>query len=230
MHLAIPIGSLVNSGAIIFGCLIGMFIGARLSEDMRRLVFQGLGMCVLVIGLKMALGANNVLIMIFSVLLGGISGQLLNIEGLFNKGGEKLKRAMRSNSSTFTEGFVSSTLLFGVGSMAILGAFNEGIDGDATVLYTKSTIDFFASIALGSTFGAGVAFSALPILIYQSALTLFASQIKGLLSPDMQVEMIATGGILVMGIGFNLLQLLRIPLSNFLPALLVAVVLAKFVF
>ena len=228
MHLVIPIGSLVNSGAIALGCLIGMLIGARLSEDMRRLVFQGLGMCVLVIGLKMALGANNMLIMVFSVLLGGISGQLLNIEGLFNKGGDKLKRAMGSNSSTFTEGFVSSTLLFVVGSMAILGSFNEGIDGDATVLYTKSTLDFFASVALGSTFGIGVAFSALPVLIYQGALTLFASQIKGLLTVDMQGEMIATGGILVMGIGFNLLQLLRIPLSNFLPALLAAVVLAKF--
>lgn len=228
MHLVIPIGSLVNSGAIALGCLIGMLIGARLSEDMRRLVFQGLGMCVLVIGLKMALGANNMLIMVFSVLLGGISGQLLNIEGLFNKGGDKLKRALGSNSSTFTEGFVSSTLLFVVGSMAILGSFNEGIDGDATVLYTKSTLDFFASVALGSTFGIGVAFSALPVLIYQGALTLFASQIKGLLTADMQGEMIATGGILVMGIGFNLLQLLRIPLSNFLPALLAAVLLAKF--
>ncbi|SHN63796.1 DUF554 domain-containing protein [Desulfovibrio litoralis] len=228
MQFFLPIGTSVNAIAIILGCLIGMLIGGRLKDEMRKIVFQALGLSVFIIGLKMALKSNNMLIMVFSMLLGGILGQLLNIEGLFNKGGNKLKNVLKSNNSKFTEGFVSSTILFAVGSMAILGSFNEGIDRDPSLLYTKATLDFFAAVALGSTMGIGVAFSALPVFIYQGILTLCAAQIKSLLTADMQNEMIATGGILILGIGFNLLNLLKIPLSNFLPSIIFAVVLTYY--
>ncbi|HMM38363.1 MAG TPA: DUF554 domain-containing protein [Desulfovibrio sp.] len=221
----LPLGSLVNALAIILGSVIGMLLHNRFPERVRAIVFQGLGLCVLLIGIQMALKVENILILIFSVLLGGILGELLNLEGLFEILAGKLKAVVRSKNAAFTDGLITSSLIFCIGAMAIIGSFDEGIRGDATVLYTKSILDGFASVALASTYGAGVLFSFLPVLLYQGGLTLFAGVFQQYFSPLLIAQLTATGGVLILGIGFTLLDIKRVKLSNLLPALPVVVVL-----
>ncbi len=221
----LPLGSLVNALAIILGSVIGMLLHNRFPERVRAIVFQGLGLCVLLIGIQMALKVENILILIFSVLLGGILGELLNLEGLFEILAGKLKAVVRSRNASFTDGLITSSLIFCIGAMAIIGSFDEGIRGDATVLYTKSILDGFASVALASTYGAGVLFSFLPVLLYQGGLTLFAGVFQQYFSPLLIAQLTATGGVLILGIGFTLLDIKRVKLSNLLPALPVVVVL-----
>lgn len=221
----LPLGSLGNALAIILGSVIGMLLHNRFPERVRAIVFQGLGLCVLLIGIQMALKVENILILIFSVLLGGILGELLNLEGLFEILAGKLKAVVRSKNAAFTDGLITSSLIFCIGAMAIIGSFDEGIRGDATVLYTKSILDGFASVALASTYGAGVLFSFLPVLLYQGGLTLFAGVFQQYFSPLLIAQLTATGGVLILGIGFTLLDIKRVKLSNLLPALPVVVVL-----
>ena len=147
------------------------------------------------------------------------------LENAITNGGDRLKRALRSGNARFTDGFVTGALLFCIGSMAILGSLQEGLGGGLTIVLTKSALDFFASIALGAAFGSGVMFASLPILVYQGGLTMFAETLGPRLSDLMRAELEATGGILVLGIGVNLLEIKKIPLSNLLPALVVTVVL-----
>ena len=224
----LPVGSFINMAAVIGGGALGMLLGARLPDRVRAIVFQGLGLCTLVIGMQMAFKTANPLIMIFSILSGAIIGELLRLEDAFARAGEALKAKLRSGNPRFTDGFVTATLLFCIGSMAILGPFDEGLRGDRTIVLTKSILDCFAAIALASAYGVGVLFSALPLFAYQGGLTMFAGVLQPLLGPAVMNELTATGGLMVIGIGINLLEIKRIPLANMLPALLTAVLLASF--
>lgn len=224
--MILPIGPLVNAVAVVLGSSVGMLLGGRLPDNVRTIVFQGLGLCTMVIGLQMAMKTANPLIMIFSILLGGIIGELLHLEARFMSAGDALKARMGSANPRFTEGLVNATVLFIIGSMAILGSFEEGLRGDRTIVFTKSILDMFASMALASALGVGVAVSAIPVFLYQGALTVFSSALQPYLGPAVMNELTATGGVLILGIGINLLEIKRIPLSNLLPALLVAVLLA----
>lgn len=224
--MILPLGSLVNAAAVIGGSIVGLLLGARLPERVRAIVFQGLGLCTMVIGMQMAFKTANPLIMIFSILGGSVVGELCRLEELFIRGGEALKGRLKSANPRFTEGLVNATVLFCIGSMAILGPFDEGLRGDRTIVLTKSILDGFASVALASAMGVGVLFSALPLLVYQGGLTMFAGSLQPYLGPVVMNELTATGGVLILGIGINLLELKRIPLSNMLPALLFSVVLA----
>lgn len=221
----LPTGSLVNAAAIIVGSLIGALLHGRFPERVRTIVFQGLGLCVLLIGVQMALKVDNILILIFSVLLGGILGELLDLEGLFERLATRFKTLVRSKDTGFTDGLITASLIFCIGAMAIVGSFDEGIRSDATVLYTKSILDGFASVALASTYGLGVLFSFIPVLLYQGGLTLFAGFFQQHFSPQLIAQLTSTGGVLILGIGLTLLDIKRVRLSNLLPALLVVVVL-----
>lgn len=225
----LPTGSLVNAAAIIAGSLIGALLHGRFPERVRTIVFQGLGLCVLLIGVQMALKVDNILILIliliFSVLLGGIIGELLDLEGLFERLATRFKALVRSKDTGFTDGLITASLIFCIGAMAIVGSFDEGIRGDATVLYTKSILDGFASVALASTYGLGVLFSFIPVLLYQGGLTLFAGFFQEHFSPQPIAQLTSTGGVLILGIGLTLLDIKHVRLSNLLPALLVVVVL-----
>lgn len=217
--MVIPVGSLINCATIVFGALLGLLLGNRLTPNLRTIVFQGLGLCVFVIGVQMALDSANILVVIFSILIGGIIGELIGIEALLDKTGEALKRLLRSGNGTFTQGFVNATMLFCIGSMAILGPLEEGLRGDRSILMTKSLLDGFAAMAFAAAMGTGVIFSALPVLLLQGLITIFAVYLQAVLSPDMILELKATGGILIMGISLNMLELTKIRLSNLLPAL-----------
>ncbi len=219
-----PFAAFVNAIAIMAGTLLGVSFGAHLPEKVRAIVFQGLGLCVTVIGLSMALKVQYPLILIFSILIGSIIGQLLNIEEWLMKGGDAIKKRFRSKNPLFTDGLVNASVLFCIGAMAILGSFDEGLRGDRSITYAKSILDAFAAMALASVYGIGVIFSALAVFIYQGTLTVFASSLQHLLTEPIMNELTATGGVLILGIGINLLEIKQIPLSNMVLSLFLSVI------
>ncbi|SIN74124.1 DUF554 domain-containing protein [Halodesulfovibrio marinisediminis] len=226
--MILPLGSFFNVACIIVGGVCGLALGGRLPERVRHIVFSGLGLCVLIIGIQMGMQSKNLLVLVFSVLLGSITGELLNLEKRLTKAADKLKTLIKSSNSKFTEGFVSTSVLFCIGSMAILGSFEEGLRGEHTILFTKSILDGFAAMAFAATYGAGVLFSALPVFLYQGTLTELATYLQPIMTEGMMTELTATGGALIIGIGISLLELRTISLTNMLPALFFAPILTYF--
>ena len=219
----IPLGAIINALGITIGSLVGLAFGARLPERVRAIVFQGLGLCVLVIGFKMALLTQNPLIVIFSIVIGSVAGEMIGLEARLIRVGEWLKGRLKSSNPLFTEGMVNASVLFCIGAMATIGSFDEGLRGDRAVVLSKTIIDSFAALAMASAYGLGVLFSAIPVLIYQGALTLLAGSLQSWLDPATMTELTAVGGTLIIGIGLNMLEITRISLSNMLPALLAVV-------
>lgn len=217
------IGTVVNTGAVLVGSTVGISAGKRLPERIRSILMQALGLSVVLIGLKMALSGEKMISAIAYLLLGGLTGEILRIEERIGRVGEWLKARAGSDSSTFVQGFVSASLLYLVGAMMIVGSIQDGTAGDPSTLYVKSLLDGVASIALASTFGVGVAFSALSVFVVQGAITLLASRLMFLQSPDVLNAITATGGLLILGIGINLLELRTIRTGNLLPALAYAI-------
>lgn len=219
----IPLGALVNALGIAVGSLVGVAFGSRLPERVRTIVFQGLGLCTLVLGLKMALPTQQPLIVIFSIVIGSAVGEALKLESRLMRVGDVLKARLRSSNPLFTDGMVNASVLFCIGAMAIVGSFDEGIRGDRAVVFSKTLIDSFAALALASAYGVGVLFSAVPVLIYQGSLTLLAGTFQQWLDPATMTELTAVGGTLIIGIGLNMLEVTRIALSNMLPSLLAVI-------
>ena len=206
--------------------MIGLLVGARFSEKINTIVMHALGLSTLLIGFKMAFKADNILLVIGSLAVGGIIGELVKLEEGLESLGEFIKRKVKSKSGNFVLGFVTSSLVFCIGPMTIVGSIQDGISGDASVLYAKSLLDGFASVVFASTLGIGVIFSSLTVLIFQGSLTLLGGELSFLLKPEVLNELVATGGLIIVGIGIYLLGIKRIKVGNFLPALVVAVVLA----
>jgi len=216
-------GTLVNTGAIIAGSLIGISAGRYVPERIKTIVVHALGLAVIFIGLKMAIGGKDPIVIIGCVLIGAITGELIRIEQGVEYIGEWLKKRARSDSSTFVQGFVSASVLYLTGAMMIVGSIQDGTVGDASLLYIKSLLDGVASIALSSTLGIGVAFSAVSVLIVQGAITLLSSKLLFMQSAAVVDAITAAGGLLIIGIGTNILGLTRIRIGNFIPALVYAV-------
>jgi uncharacterized protein len=223
------IGTIINIITVVIGGTLGTVLGARLPEKVRVTVMHGLGMMVLVIGLQMALASRNVLIVLVSILIGGIIGELLDIQGWPDALGKKLEDrfARDEEAGKFTRGFVTASLIFCVGPLTILGSIQDGLIGDFNLLAIKSTLDGFAAFAFSSTLGIGVAFAALTILVYQGAISLVAVLVGSALGSVSRetpwvIEMSATGGVLIMGIGLILLDLRQVRVGNLLPAIFIA--------
>jgi uncharacterized protein len=221
-------GTLVNTCAILAGSLIGMTAGKHLPERLKAIAMQGLGLSVILVGLRMAIPEQGSLAAIGCLLLGALTGELLRIEQGIEQIGCWLKRQAGSGSATFVQGFVTASILYLTGAMVIVGSIQDGTVGDASTLYIKSLLDGVASIALSSTFGVGVAFSAFSVLVVQGAITLLASHLYFLNEPHVLNAVIATGGLMILGIGINLLGMARIRIGNFLPALPYAIIWAVF--
>ena len=222
-------GTLVNTAAVIVGSFIGMAAGKRLPERLKMILMQCLGLSTILIGLQMALSEKDVIPTIGCLLIGALTGELINIEAAMDRLGEWLKVRARSDSSTFVEGFVTTSLLYVTGAMVIVGSIQDGTTGDATTLYIKSMLDGVASIAFASTLGIGVAFAALSVLFVQGALTMLASQLAFLQQPAVLGAITATGGLLIVAIGLNLLNMVKIRIGNLLPALVYAVLWALYI-
>jgi uncharacterized membrane protein YqgA involved in biofilm formation len=216
-------GTLINMGAIIAGTAIGSLAGSRLPARMRRIVLYGIGLVVLLLGFQMAVRTQNVLAVLGAILIGGIIGELLRIEERLEQLGQFFqKKFSKGSEQSIAEGFVTASLVFCVGPMAILGSISDGLSSDYSLLSIKAVMDGFASVAFGASLGWGVGLSALSILVYQGGITLFAGSLPGALNEAMITEMTATGGLIIIGIGIKLLDLKDLPLANFVPAIAVA--------
>lgn len=225
-------GTLINVGTVLVGTALGTLLGERLPDRVRETVLHGLGLVTLVVGLSQGLEAfrppltdltrGAVLIVLGSVLIGGVVGELLRIERGLDRAGEALKARFGRGQARFTEGFVVASLVFCVGPLTIVGAIQDGLTGDFQLLAIKSLLDGFAALAFASALGWGVGFSVLVILVYQGALSLSASAVAGLFSDAMIAAMSAVGGVLILGIGLRLLELREVRVANLLPALLLA--------
>lgn len=220
------IGTLINVGTVTAGGILGALVRNRISSGLSGTVIQGIGLFTLYLGMSMSLSAKNGIIVLFSILIGGLAGEALDIEGRLDSLGRWFERRFGSGDGNFTRGFVTASLLFCVGPMAIVGSIQDGLMGDYQILVTKAIMDGFCSVAFASTLGIGVAFSALVILAYQGALTLFASWVRGFLTDPVISAMTATGGLMIIGIGINLLEIKKLRVGNLLPGLVVAVILA----
>ncbi|MCJ7577807.1 MAG: DUF554 domain-containing protein [candidate division Zixibacteria bacterium] len=219
-------GTLVNTATVILGSSVGLLIGARISEKIKTIVMHALGLATLLIGFKMAFKTENILLIIGSLAIGGIIGEILKLEEGLERVGDFIKRKVKSESGSFVLGFVTSSLVFCLGPMTIVGSIQDGVSGDAIVLYAKSLLDGFASMVFASSLGVGVLFSSLTVLLFQGGLTLLGSRLSFLLRPEVLNELTATGGLIIVGIGIYLLGIKRIKVGSFLPALVVAVIFA----
>lgn len=221
-------GTFVNASAILLGSLIGILIHSRLPRPLIGIIFQGIGLVTLAIGVSMALKSDRFVIAVLSVAGGAVIGELLALEKRFNAFSETVRKKTRSESDKFTEGFITASLLFCVGSLSILGPIEEGMGHPPQLLYTKSVIDGISAAALAASFGIGVLFSAFPVLIYQGAITLSAFFMVRFMSPEMIGALTSVGGILLIGLGINILEIKKINVTNMLPALVLVVILSYF--
>ncbi len=222
------VGTLINVATVVAGSGAGLLVGSRLPERIRQTVLSGLGLITLVIGMSMALQTRNPLLMLASLLLGGVIGELLGLEERLQALGRYLETRVSGHSgegSAFVKGFVTASLVFCVGPMTILGSIQDGLTGNYTLLAIKATLDGFASLAFSASLGIGVMFAALTVLIYQGALTLGAGLVKAVLTEAMITEMTAVGGTMILGIGLLLLDLKRVRVASFLPGLFIAPIL-----
>ncbi len=217
-------GTIVNSLAIIAGSIVGFLFQHRFPKKIQQIVFQGLGLSAFLIGMQMALKVQYILPLIFSLIIGGIVGESINLDMKMEHFGNWLKSTIKSKDARFTDGFVAASILFCVGAMAILGPMDEGIRGDRTILLTKSILDGFASIALAASMGIGVAFSAIPILIYQGGIAILAGFSQNFFTSSMIQQLTAVGGILIVGISMNILEIKKINVTNLLPAIILSVI------
>lgn len=220
------LGTITNTAAVIVGSGIGLLIHSRLPKRITAIVFQAIGLFTLLLGVSMALKTDRYLIMVFSLVLGAICGELIDLDRGFNRMSEALKRRLKIGGDGFTEGLITAFFLFCVGSMTILGAFEEGLGGEPTLLMTKSVLDGFSSIALAASLGVGVLFSALPLFLVQGGLTLFAASLQEFFTIEMIDALSAVGGVLLLGLGISILELKKIKVANLLPSLVFILLLA----
>ena len=239
----IGLGTVINFFAIVVGAVIGTLLGDRLSNRTRNVVTDALGlMTLLVAGLSIIditkpefqreLGPGiGVLVVLGSLILGGITGSIWRLEDRFESIGKRLKKSLnkkiKTNDSNFVEGFVSAYLLFVVGPLAILGSISDGLGKGIEQLALKSSLDFFASIAFAASLGIGVAFSALAVGIYQGIFTLLGFGLGDILSEAQVIALTVTGGLLLVGVGLRLLKIKQLPVADLLPALIYAPILVK---
>ena len=219
----ILIGTVVNVAAVLAGSTVGLIVGTRLPQKITKSVFNAMGLFTLFLGFYMALKGQQFLVMVFSLIIGTITGELLSLESRMERFSNNLKKALKMGNPKFTEGLITSFLLFCMGSMTILGAIDEGVGNGSNLLYTKSMMDGFSSIALAAAFGLGVTFSVIPLFLFQAGITLLAWWLGDFFPVAIINDLTAVGGILLIGLGINILELKHIRIMNMLPALLFAI-------
>lgn len=229
-------GTIVNTIAVIAGGIAGTAIKTGLSQRYRSIIMQAVGLSVVIIGVsgalqgifrvtaKGAIDRGDIMLMIFSMVAGCIVGEWLDIEARLDSLGQWFQARFARGDGNFAEGFVTASLLFCVGAMAIVGALDDGLNGDTSTLFAKSILDGVSSIVFASTMGIGVAFSAVSVLVYQGAITLAAGFVKPWLTPEVIGQMSLVGNVLIMAIGINLLEIKKIKVGNMLPAVFVPLV------
>ncbi|NMB04798.1 MAG: DUF554 domain-containing protein [Bacteroidales bacterium] len=219
------IGTLVNTAAVIGGGVIGLLLKKRMPERITTIYFQAIGLFTLAIGASMAVEMQHILIVVSSLAIGSLLGEWIDIEQGAERLSNRIKHRFRIGSEKFSEGLVTAFLLFCVGSLTILGTIQEGTGGSPDLLYTKSLMDFFSAILLASAFGVGVALSAVPLFLFQASLTLLAGYAGSFFTEDIILGLTSVGGILLIGLGINILGIQKIRVMNMLPSLVVVALL-----
>jgi len=223
-------GTLLNAATVLVGGLLGTFLGDRLPERIREATVRGIGLFTLAMGAKFAIDTDNLLYPLFAILIGGGLGAWLALHARLDRLGDALQRRFAAadataKPSTVSEAFVTGAIVFCVGPLTFLGAIQNGLTGDATLLTIKSVLDGFTAVALAATLGWGVLLTVVVILVYQGGLAAGASVLAGLLSDPQLREMNAAGGLLILGVGLKLLRVRDVAVADFLPAIVVAPVL-----
>ncbi|GLO68224.1 DUF554 domain-containing protein [Oceanobacillus kimchii] len=218
------LGTVVNGILIVIGSILGLFF-TKIPEKYKETVMNGIGLVVFLIGLQMAFETDQIIIVLLSLLTGALIGEAIGLEERLNQLGEWVgnRVSTKSEETSIAQGFVTASLIFCIGAMAIIGALDSGIRGDHEVLMTKGVIDGFTSLVLTTTLGFGVILSVIPVVVYQGLIALFATQIENWVSPvfldGLIIELTAVGGLLIVAIGLNLLNITKIRIGNLLPSI-----------
>lgn len=220
-------GVLINAAAVVAGGVLGTLGGRFMPEKMKQTVLAATGLVSIGIGISGAIGSSNQLIPILSLVIGAVIGELLHIEDGVTRAGDWLQKRF-GKSGSITEGFVTGSLVFAVGAMAVMGSLESGLKNDHTILMTKSVIDMAGSVAFAGSLGIGVAFSALSILVLEGTVTLLASLLTGVLTDAVITEISVTGSLIIIGVGLNVLGLTKLRIMNMTPALLLPILLCRF--
>lgn len=223
------LGNIVNGVAIVIGCFIGLLVHKGLKEKYKSIVMQAIGLSVIFIGAGVAISGlsdpeSEPVLFIISLVIGGIIGEIAGIERGLEKFGGFLQLKVGNKDSNIAKGFVTASLIFCVGTMAIMGSLDSGLRGDHSILFAKSVLDGITAMILATTLGIGVLFSAAAVMIYQGAIVIFASYLEGLLTADVIREISIIGGILIFAIGINMLEIKKIRTGNLLPAVIIPVI------
>ena len=217
------IGTIVNAAAIILGSLLGLLFKKGIPDRINKTVMSGLALCILLIGLMDAFKVNNLMIVIFSIVIGGIIGELLNIDIRIKNMGDRIGQKFSKSKDSVSKGFVTSSLLFCVGAMAIVGSLEDGLTGSHKTLFAKSILDGISSIIFTSSLGIGVILSSVSVFLYQGIITLAASALSSLLTKTVISDVTAAGGLLIIGLGFNMLEITDINVANLLPSVFIPI-------
>lgn len=213
-------GAIVNSVVILLGSLLGLLMGQRIPERINKALMQGVALVVLSIGITGIMQGGNSMVMILSMVVGILIGEGIDFNAYVNRFVDWLSAKFQKGGtqSTFSQGFLSASMLFCIGSMAIVGSLESGLIGDNSTLYTKSVLDGISSVLLSSTLGIGVAFSSVPLLLYQGGMILFAQFLAPFLNDAVIIEMTTIGSLLLIAMGLNMLDITDIKVMNFVPA------------
>ena len=215
------IAQVVNAAAIVIGALLGNRLRGGISERFRSILMQAMALAVMLIGITGAIKTTDALIVVVSLAIGALVGEGINIEKRLEQAGDALKSRVKGAEASFTQGFVSASLIFCVGAMAIVGSLDAGLRGEYSTILTKSLIDGITAAMLASTLGIGVIFSAVAVFVYQGAITLLAGLLQPLLTDAIITEMSAVGGLLIFAIGMNMQGITKVRVGNLLPAIFV---------
>lgn len=224
------LGVTVNAAAVLIGALIGIILKRGISEKISDTIMKGLSLCVMYIGWSGAMECKNTLILILSIVIGAIIGEGIDIDRRFNDFAHALedKFFKKPKKGSFAEGFISASLLFCVGAMAVVGSIQSGIEGNHETLFAKSLIDFISAIIFASTMGIGVGASCVPVFLYQGIIALGAGVLSGVLTEPIVAEMTAAGSLLIFGLGMNMAGITSFKVMNYLPAVFIPIILCQF--
>ncbi|HKM92146.1 MAG TPA: DUF554 domain-containing protein [Prolixibacteraceae bacterium] len=219
-------GTIVNVLAVIAGSMVGFFFNSKLPQRYVKIIFQAIGLFTLYIGITMTMKTGSLLVLIFSIVLGAALGEWIDLDRHINSFSNWIKTKIKSDNATFSEGMITAFLLFCMGSMTVLGAFDEGTRGNSDLLIAKSVMDGFSSLALASALGIGVLFSIFPLILFQGGLTLLAWWLGNLMPTAVVNEMTAVGGLMLVGLGLSIMEIKKIKVINMLPSLIFAIIIA----
>ena len=221
----LPIGTFINMLTVLIGGTIGLVLQQSFPENIKEITFEAIGLGTILLGILMSikLPSDYILVMIFSLIVGGVTGELIQLDQQLIQAGDFAKRIFNISSGNFTEGLLTAFIIFCIGSMTLVGAIEEGVQGNRDLLMVKSLLDGVTSIALASTYGVGVLFSIFPMLVLQGGTTLLASQAEKFFQKEVIDVLSAVGGLLILAIGFRLLGVDIANIENLLPALVYAV-------